>query len=125
MKEPISKKINKTFTWAMMLFPLWVTLTLLPVNPDYWSHLFRLEEPYVVYPYLPCGWIIVLLALGLVGVALITNGLVDRSNKSGRLVYLAKILIFLLFVLPATFLMILSPAGFQILRSGALEALGN
>lgn len=125
MREPSSEKAKKYTTWAMVLFPLGLALVLLVINPEYGSELIRLEQPYAVYPYLPCGWLVVLVALSLTGMALISNLLIDHYVQKRWLGFLFKIAVFLLLTLPTLFLLLLGPAGFHILRSGALDSLGN
>ena len=120
------KRRERVVLVVVTLFPAIIALILLVINPNYILELFRLEEPFVVEPYLPLGWVIVVVTTILLGTFSVSYWFLDKKPKPGCLLYLLKMVVFALFflVLIATYLLVLfGPAVFQILRSEALRDL--
>ena len=49
--------------WAVGLLPLALAFFLYMINPDYMGQLWAKDKPWVLEPYLPCGWLVIGIAL--------------------------------------------------------------
>lgn len=98
-----------------VLSPLLVFLTLFVVNPAYMGALFVLETPYLITPFVPWGWIIVLTVVGSMLAARYLYGVAHGITIQFRndVVRLLSFLILLL----AHFLVLLGPAALAAIRA--------
>ena len=113
-----SVKRQKLYSSLIAFSPLGVILLLFLLNPNYIMALLVREAPYIL-PSLPCGWVVVAAVLTMVVAARFIFWLADESIKSGRGRFVVHIIVFILFVLPAYFIVVLGPAGFQVLRDSS------
>jgi hypothetical protein len=92
------------------------------INPRYIGTLVAMEPPFLVVNVIPCGWLVFLMVFGLMVLSkyVLQNG--RRATGDRRVYYRTGlngfVLLFLTF--PALLLLLLAPALFQLIRSGAL-----
>ena len=108
--------------YLLTLLPLIFLGLMLMINPSYVGSLAAIEPPFVIVNVLPCGWLVFLIVLALMMSSkfVLQNG---RRGQGKRQVYYRTglngfVLLFMTF--PALLLLLLAPALFQLLRSGAL-----
>jgi tight adherence protein B len=64
--------------WVVGLLPLALAGLLYMINPDYMGQLWAKDKPWVLEPYLPCGWLVMaisgfMMAMGVVAIMKIVN----------------------------------------------------
>ena len=64
--------------WVVGLLPLALAGLLYMINPDYISQLWQKDKPWILEPFLPCGWLIIAIAgfmmlMGVVAISKIVN----------------------------------------------------
>lgn len=64
--------------WVVGLLPLALAGFLYMINPDYMGQLWAKDKPWVLEPYLPCGWLVIGIALfmmlmGIIAISKIVN----------------------------------------------------
>jgi hypothetical protein len=121
MDDNQRKKLALTLS---TLSPAIIALILLIFNPNYILEIFKLEAPFVVEPYLPCGWVVVAVTIILLGSFRFIYWLLDEKAKPGCIHPLLKMIAFALFFLTifaANLIVVLGPAIFQVFRMGTLR----
>lgn len=124
--EPVTQGIDSRMwrhtEYLLTLLPLIFMGIVLIINPRYLAELAVIEPPFLIVNIVPCGWFVfaLVLALMVASKAVLQNG---RRSSGGRQVYYRTglngfVLLFMTF--PALLLILLAPALFQIMRSGAL-----
>lgn len=109
--------------YLLTLLPLAFLVIAVLVNPRYIGELVAIEPPFLVANAIPCGWLVFLLVFALMASTKIVLQNGRRASGMRQLYYRTGlngfVLLFLTF--PALLLLLLAPALFQLLRSGALS----
>ncbi len=100
----------------VVLTPLLVFVVIFIMNPGYVGELFAQKEPFIIVPFLPCGWFVAFLAVGfmLAGYYFLGTSHGDKTIQfRDRVLRSLAILMLLL----ASTIFLLGPAWFQVTRT--------
>lgn len=108
---------ERLLVWLPLLFGV----IAVAVNPRYMGSLLVVEPPFLINQVVPIGWLVILLVFALMSAAkiLLQNG---RRGAANQQIYYRTglngfVMLFLTF--PTILLLLLAPALFQLIRSGA------
>ncbi len=124
--EPVLQGIDSRMwrhtEYLLTLLPLIFMTIVLIINPRYLAELAAIEPPFLIVNLLPCGWFVfaLVLALMVASKAVLQNG--RRGGSRWQVYYRTGLngFVLLFMTLPALLLILLAPALFQLMRSGAL-----
>lgn len=122
MMPGVDARMWRHTEYLLTLLPLIFLVIAVVINPRYMGELTALKPPFLIANVLPCGWLVfmVVIALMVSSKVVLQNG---RRGSGNQQIYYRTglngfVLLFMTF--PALLLLLLAPALFQLLRSGAL-----
>ncbi|MCP4356452.1 MAG: helix-turn-helix transcriptional regulator [Chloroflexi bacterium] len=123
--EPgIDSRMWQYTEYFLPLLPLIFMALVLVINPRYLGTLAAVKPPFIIVNILPWGWLVIVLALGLMLVSKVVLQVGRRGRGKHQVYYRIGLngFVLLFMTFPAILLILLAPALFQLLQSSVLDS---